>query len=150
MSTLAGRGNDAKTARQTTAIILAAMPMGVTLFALVTWWIRRGEPTMDPGLMQVIWLAMAVTVVVAAAVVWRRLVQPELPAGGHTADVSGERLGRLQTGLIICMALIEGAALFGVITWFIGGSPVPAAASVVMMWAALLAMWPRPGWYGIR
>jgi hypothetical protein len=48
------------------------------------------------------------------------------------------------------MALLEGAALLGVITWFLGGGPVPAAASVAMMWVGLLAMWPRPGWYGIR
>lgn len=125
--------------------------MGVTLFALVTWWLRRGEPAASsPGPMQLVWLATTVSVLVAAYFAWGRLVQPHLPPAGHASDASGERLGRLQAGLIICMALLEGAALFGVITWLIGGSPVPAAASVAMMWAGLLLMWPRPGWYGLR
>jgi hypothetical protein len=52
--------------------------------------------------------------------------------------------------LIVSLGLLEGAALLGVITWFHGGGPVPAAARVEMMLAGLLAMWPRPGWYGIR
>lgn len=145
------RPADASAARQTTAIVLASLPMGVTMFALVTWWLRRGEPAGDIGqFFPLLWMALTVSVVVAAVVVWRRMVKPEVPAAGYATTVSEDRLARLQTGLIMCMALLEGAALFGVLIWFIGGSPVPAVASVAMMWVALYFAWPRRGWYGLR
>lgn len=140
-------------ARKVAMIIMAALPLGVTLFAGIALWL---EPAGDPGgvetgLLVRVWLATVVLAVIGAVIAWRRMVAPLLPVAGRRAEAPPpEMLRRLQTGLIVCMALIEGAALFGCVVTWIGGGALPAVIGVLMMWSAFALLWPRPGWYGLR
>lgn len=140
----------ASAARNSTAMILASLPTGVTLFALVTFWVRQTEPMSAMSNLATVWLVVTIASIGAAVVVWQRLVRPLIPASGHRSDATKEEMSRLQTGLIICMAVLEGAALLGVLTHFLGGGPLPSVASVALMWGGLLVLWPRRGWYGLR
>lgn len=87
---------------------------------------------------------------VGGVVLWKRLVNPRLPASGFASDPAMDDLASLQTGLIICMALAEGLGLFGVLKYFLGGPLWIAIASVPASWGTLLVVWPRRGWYGLR
>lgn len=57
---------------------------------------------------------------------------------------------QLDTGLIVCMPLTEGLALFGIFIYFIDGPWWLALASVAVSWGAFAVAWPRRGWYGLR
>jgi hypothetical protein len=61
-----------------------------------------------------------------------------------------DTIGRFQTGQIICMALIEGMALFGGVILITSGTAIPALTGVALTWGALVVLWPRRGWYGLR
>lgn len=138
-------------ARQTQAIILVSLPVGVTLFALVGLWVTRGSQPTDPGPLLTIWLIGVVASTTAAIVVWQRMVKPHLPTSGRrTEPPSLEVIGRFQTGQIICLALIEGMALFGGVILITSARPLPALVGVVMTWVALVLLWPRRAWYGLR
>lgn len=136
---------------KTQAIILASLPLGVTLFAIVGLWLTRDGAGSDPGVLLPVWVAMAVASVLAAFLLWQRMVRPHLPPTGQRGEPpSLEVIGRFQTGLIVCMALIEGVALFGGVILIVSGEPGPALAGVAMIWIALALLWPRRGWYGLR
>lgn len=138
-------------ARNTHAIILSSMPVGLTLFAVVGLWIQRNGQVSDPGPLFTVWLIGTTTTLLAAVVVWQRLVRPHLPqAGRRPAGVSMDTIGRFQTGQIICMALIEGTALLGGVILFITGVAMPAMVGVALAWVALVVLWPRREWYGLR
>lgn len=138
-------------ARNTQAIILTSLPIGVTLFAVVGLWVTRDGQPGDPGPLLTVWMIGTATALVAAVVVWQRLVQPHLPrAGRPPAQVSMEAIGRFQTGQIVCMALVEGMALFGGVILIISGAAVPALVGVALAWGALIVLWPRREWYGLR
>lgn len=138
-------------ARNTQAIILTSLPVGVTLFAAVGLWVTRDGPPGDSGPLLTLWMIGTAAALVAAVVVWQRLVQPHLPrAGRQPAEVSMETIGRFQTGQIICMALVEGMGLFGGVILIISGAAMPALVGVALAWGALIALWPRREWYGLR
>ena len=138
-------------ARKIQAIILTSLPVGVTLFAAVGLWVMRDGQPGDPGPLLTVWMIGTAVTLVAAVVVWQRLVQPHLPrAGRHPAGVSMETIGRFQTGQIICMALVEGMALFGGVILIISGVAMPALVGVALAWGALVVLWPRREWYGLR
>lgn len=138
-------------ARNTQAIILTSLPVGVTLFAAVGLWVTRDGPSGDPGPLLTVWLIGTAVTLVAAVVVWQRLVQPHLPrAGRQPAEVSMETIGRFQTGQIICMALVEGMGLLGGVVLIVSGAAMPALVGVALAWAALIVLWPRREWYGLR
>jgi len=138
-------------ARNTQAIILTSLPVGVTLFAVVGLWIRRNGQVSDPGPLLAVWLIGTIATLFAAVIVWQRLVRPHLPqTGRHPAGVSLDTIGRFQTGQIICMALIEGMALFGGVILIISGTAAPALVGVALAWVALVVLWPRREWYGLR
>lgn len=138
-------------ARNTQAIILTSLPVGVTLFAAVGLWVTRNGPPGDPGPLLTVWMIGTAATLVAALVAWRRLVQPHLPrAGRQPAEVSMEAIGRFQTGQIVCMALVEGMGLFGGVVLIISGVAMPALVGVALAWGALVFVWPRRGWYGLR
>jgi len=138
-------------ARQAQVIILTALPLGVTLFALVGLWVTREGVPGDPGPLLAVWGFATVAAVVAAFIVWQRMVKPHLPVSGRRAEPpSMEEIGRFQTGQIVAMALIEGVALFGGVILIIAGRALPALVGVVMIWTALALLWPRRAWYGLR
>lgn len=138
-------------ARKVQAIILTSLPIGVTLFAAVALWVRRDAPATEPGPLLSVWLIGTVMATLAAVMVWQRMVRPSIPVGGQRANAPGaDVLGRLHTGQIICMALMEGMALLGGVILILSGVVLPAVAGVVMTWGALAILWPRRGWYGLR
>lgn len=138
-------------ARNTQAIILTSLPIGVTLFAVVGLWVTRDGTPGDSDLLLRVWMIGTAVALVAAVVVWQRLVQPHLPrAGRQPTEVSMETIGRFQTGQIICMALVEGMGLFGGVILIISGTAVPALIGVALAWGALVVLWPRREWYGLR
>lgn len=138
-------------ARNTQAIILTSLPVGVTLFAAVGFWVTRNGQPGDSSPLLTVWMIGTAAALVAAVVVWQRLVQPHLPrAGRQPARVSMETIGRFQTGQIICMALVEGMALFGGVILIISGAALPALVGVALAWGALIVLWPRREWYGLR
>ena len=138
-------------ARNTQAIILTSLPVGVTLFAIVGLWVTREGQAADPGPLLTVWMIGTAAALVAAVVVWQRLVQPHLPrAGRQPVHVSMETIGRFQTGQIICMALMEGMGLFGGVILVTSGTAMPALVGVALAWAALIVLWPRREWYGLR
>ncbi len=143
----------AEAARKVAMIILAALVLGVTLFAAIALWLPAGAEggTAELDIMVRAWIATVVVTAIGSVVVWRRMVAPLLPATGQRAEPpSPDVLRRLQTGLVVCMALIEGGALFGVVITLIGGGAMPAVIGVLLMWSALAFFWPRRAWYGLR
>lgn len=138
-------------ARKVQAIILTSLPVGVTLFAAVGLWVSRETAATEPGPLLTAWFIGTVMAIVAAIVVWLRMVRPYLPPGGQRGEPPVmDVIGRFQTGQIICLALIEGMALFGGVILIVTGRPLPALVGVAMTWAALAVLWPRRGWYGLR
>ena len=139
---------------RTALILMVSLPIGVTLLAAVGLWLGTTEPrtaAMDTAPLELAWVVLTLATSIAAVIAWRRMVRPLVPSSGFRADPPSENdLGRLQTGLIVCMALIEGAALFGGVLLILGAGPAPALAGVILIWTAFLALRPRRGWYGLR
>lgn len=135
-------------------VIAGSMGMGVTLFALVSWYTHQQgtamEPPGDPALMFNLMLALAAAAVVAAILFWRARVAPliDRPSSGPTAP--GEdwatHWGRLQTSLVIIWAMIEGASLFAVVVYFLYDMPMAGLLGVALIWSALAITWPKREW----
>lgn len=155
-----GDGDDRRTqgaeaAHRVTSLIALALPLGVTLFAGVALALAGSgemgvESTATGGLFRA-WLATVVVTAIAATIAWRRMVVPRLPPTGQRAEPpANDTLRRLQTGIIVCLALVEGGALFGCVVTLVGGGPLPAVAGVLLMWVGFALLRPRRGWYGLR
>jgi F0F1-type ATP synthase membrane subunit c/vacuolar-type H+-ATPase subunit K len=140
----------AATKRQSLILILISLPLGVSMFAGVAFGLRLGEGASTEAPLTEIWMVWTAVSLFLAFVIWQRLVRLHVPAAGFQGDPEPSSLNRLQTGLIICMAVVEGTALFGIIVYILGGGLLPAVASVAMIWTALFILWPRRGWYGLR
>jgi hypothetical protein len=139
---------------RTALILMVSLPIGVTLLAAIGLWLGTTEPrtaAMDTTPLTLAWVVLTLATSVAAVIAWQRMVNPHVPSSGFRADPpSDDELGRLQTGLIVCMALVEGAALFGGVLLILGAGPVPALVGVILIWTAFLVLRPRRGWYGLR
>ena len=135
---------------RTSAVILGMLPVTATLFALIALWFRGGEPAGEVGILIWVWLIQAFAEAVAIVFLWNRAVKPHIPASGFASEPDLPTLGRLTTGLIICMALVEGLALFGIIIHLIGGTVMLALISVILVWTGWLVLRPRRSWYGLR
>lgn len=48
------------------------------------------------------------------------------------------------------MALVEAIALFGGVILIISGVAMPALVGVALAWGALIILWPRREWHGLR
>jgi F0F1-type ATP synthase membrane subunit c/vacuolar-type H+-ATPase subunit K len=133
-------------------LIGLALGASTTLFFLVTWFIQQqgSSPAAGSTLIVYVWVAVATSLLAASMILWRGNVVPhiERPATGDWRD----RAGRIQSGLVISWALVEGAALFGVVVYFLSGAWLAGVLGVVMMWTAVLWTWPRAEWLatGIR
>lgn len=134
-------------------IIGASLGIGVTLFAFVSWFRHQqqgpGNVAGDPALMFNLMLALVVTSVVAAIVLWRARVSPliERPSPDRERRAAG---GEIQTNVVIVWALIEGASLFAVVVYFLYGAALAGLLGVALIWAALAATWPRREWFDAR
>lgn len=138
---------------RTSLVILVSLPIGVTLLAAVGLWLNARNPGEGTEAAPLVWIWLFLTVATsgAALVMWRRLVQPHLPVSGVRGEpASAEEVGRMQTGLVVCMALVEGAALFGGVLLIIGAGPLPALVGVIVTWTAFFLLRPRRAWYGLR
>ena len=140
----------AEQAWRVSAIVLGSLPVGATLFAVVVLWLRRGEPAGDVGILTVVWLIQALAEAVAITYLWNQLVKPHIPTSGFATEPNMLTLNRLQTGLIVCMALVEGLAVFGIIIHLIGGPVLLPIISVMLAWTGWIVFRPRRSWYGLR
>lgn len=131
-------------------MIGASLGIGVTLFAFVSWFRHQqqgpGDVAGDPALMFNLMLGVAVASVVAAIVLWRARVSPliERPSPDRERRAAP---GEIQTNVVMVWALIEGAALFAVVVYFLYGSALAGLLGVALIWAALAATWPRREWF---
>lgn len=128
-------------------LIGVALAVGVTMFAVVAWLVQQGAgqaPGDDPVTLY-LWLALTTSLAAASLVAWRGMVVPHLATGRHSGTWQ-ERAGRIQTGVIITWALVEAAALLGVLAYFLDGRLLPAAGGVALMWSAIALTWPRTEW----
>lgn len=138
---------------RTTLLILVSLPLGVTTLVIVGLVLGAGSSAAEAEADALVWVWAFLTVGTTAAAVamWRRTVQPHLPASGVRAEpVGADVAGRLQTGLITCLALVEGAALFGGVLLILGAGPLPALLGVILIWTAFFLLRPRREWYGLR
>jgi F0F1-type ATP synthase membrane subunit c/vacuolar-type H+-ATPase subunit K len=127
-------------------LIGVALAAGVSLFAVVVWILRQDgqtPPAGEPALLY-LWIAFATSLAAASMVVWRGRVVPHLDRSA-TSDWR-PRAGRIQSGLVITWALVEAAALFGVVVYFVAGHGLAGVGGVVLMWAAVVFTWPRADW----
>jgi hypothetical protein len=111
-------------------LIRTALLAGLLVFGGVTWYMRRQPdalvlPPERARLYGYVFVAMAAAALTALFVLRRRLQAP----GGLT------EMAAVQT-YIIGYAIAEGTALFGGVTWFLGGSQQWYVAGILLMVAS--------------
>jgi uncharacterized protein YijF (DUF1287 family) len=128
-------------------LIGISLAVGVAVLAVVAWFVQRGatQPPVVDSVMVYVWVAFATSLAAASLVAWRGMVVPHLDAG-RPAGPWQARAEKVQTGVIITWALVEAAALFGVVVYFVSGQGLPAVGGLVLMGAALALSWPRTEW----
>ncbi len=138
-------------AAQTTALIIGlSLASGVTAFALIAFLMQRGGVAprgSDPDFARIMiyaWAGLTAVTLTAAVLFWRARVEPLVTGVQRYPNM---RMKELTSNLIICWSLIETASLFGVTIYFLTGILWIGALSVVFIWAAMLATWPRLSWY---
>lgn len=149
----AGSGPSTAQALLAFRIIGASMGLGVTLFALVSWFLHfQSAPTLpaiDRDLAFNVWLGVAVVATAAAIIFWRTRVAPLIDSPA-SADERVRQAGELQTKVVITWALMEAPAMLGVLIYFFYGYVLAGVLGVAMIWAAVAATWPQPEWFGVR
>jgi hypothetical protein len=139
--------HDPKSAIRNLRVTGLAMAGGITVFAAVAWFLHRASPPApaDGPWILYLWIAAATSLIAASMMVWRatavRWIERPDPATDWQARAAG-----ISNGLVISWALVEGAALFGVVVYFLFGSVLPGLLGVFVMWAALAFTWPQPEW----
>lgn len=133
-------------------IIAAAMIAGVTLFALVAWFlVQTGGPMSDPaatGILGSIWPLVAVAAAAAAMVIWRTRIAPLIGRVPDRAEPGAARHdAALQVSLVIHWALMEGPAVFGIAVYLLTGSLVAYAGGLLLVWLGVGLTFPRPHWF---
>lgn len=130
-------------------IIGASLGTGVTLFAFVSWFLHQQENPISEfsygSLAYNGFLALAVLVALGATFLWRWRVAPLIEEPHQEADWQ-ERAARIQTGLIVTWALVEGAALVGEVVYFLTGNGVAGVLGVVLIWGGIGMTWPKRDW----
>jgi hypothetical protein len=143
----ANTASDPRAALRVMRIIGLSLAGGVTGFAAVIWFLHQDTPPApadDPWLLY-LWIAIATTLLAASMVVWRGMAVPWIERPDPDVDWR-ERAARIQSGVVITWALVEAAALFGAVVYFVQGAVLPGLLGVFVMWAALALTWPRPEW----
>jgi len=124
-----GRKVDFKTLQ----IITWALSAGVALFLTVTSWLHQNEtfwyPIPDDHKPLVyIGVVFAGLVITSSTVLFKYQINAI-----DTNQASGQKLSRYITACITRYALLEGAALFNVVIFFISGSLINASAAVLII-----------------
>jgi hypothetical protein len=131
-------------------IIGLSLGLGVTLFAAVSWYLNQGRTPTDAagaGLMLNAMLAVAVGAAVAGVLFWRARVAP-LIERPHPRNDWLAHAAEVQTNVIIVWALMEGAALFAEVVYFLYGSAFAGVLGVAAIWITLGLTWPKREWLG--
>ena len=56
------------------------------------------------------------------------------------------RAAAIQTGVIICWAILEGAALVGEVIYFLTGHALSGLLGVLLIWGGIALTWPKQEW----
>ena len=144
--------SDAQASLGAARAIAAALIGGVTTFAVVAW-VESGGEGVRPGdaaaarTMLWAWAAAASAAIVVASVIWRRKVAPliESPRGARGQGPRG--VAALQTSLVAVWAVLEGAALFGVVVYYVFGPPLAVAGGLLLVWMGIGLTFPRSDWF---
>jgi hypothetical protein len=141
-----GTPSNPRDALRVMRIIAVALAGGVTTFAAIVWFMHlQGLPGGGKGdALLYLWIAVATSVVAVSMILWRGRVVPILEA--PATEEWRQRAADIQTGLVITLALIEAAALFGVVVYFLAGFALAGGVGVAMMWAAVALTWPQEEW----
>lgn len=141
---------NAATMLRTARVLHTALVAGPLAFALVALWLQRGMAAADfdadtQRLLRYVWMAAAVGSLLLALNLWRTRVAPHIEAiaGGETAEPPQE----LLSGLILVWALIEGAALFGLVMYLVTGLSSVWIGSVVLILGNAVFGRPRTEWF---
>jgi hypothetical protein len=141
---------EARAVKSTALLIGLSLAIGVSLYAVVAYFMHRsgtaprGANPEFGRIMIYAWIGLAAVTLTAAVLFWRARVEPLITG---VQSYPGERMKELNTNLIICWALIESAALFGVTVYFLTNILWIGAASVVLIWGAVLSTRPKIEWY---
>jgi hypothetical protein len=138
-------------AAQTTAFIIGlSLAIGVSVFAIIAFMMqdsgaapRSPEPEFN-RIMMYAWIGLSAVTVTAAVLYWRARVEPLITG---VQQYPNARMKELTSNLIICWALVESAALFGVTVYFLTGKLWIGITSEILIWAAFLSTRPRVEWY---
>lgn len=143
----ASTASDPQAALRTMRIIGLALAGGVTMFAAVTWFLHQETPPApaDGPWLLYLWIAIATTLLAASMVVWRGMAVPWIERPDPDTDWR-VRAAKIHSGAVITWALVEAAALFGVMVYFLQGTVLPGLLGTFIMWAALAFTWPQPEW----
>lgn len=131
-------------------IIGASLGLGVTMFALVSWFLHlqngTGDLGIDEALMVNAMLGLAFLAAVAAILFWRARVGPLIDRARADADPA-RHLAEVQTHVIIVWAMMEMPALLAEVVYFLYGNALAGVLGVAIIWAAVGATWPKREWF---
>lgn len=132
-------------------IIGLSLGTGVTLFAVVSWYLHQQQgPISDLVYGSLTYngaIAMAFLAAVGALFVWRWRVAPILERPAREAEWR-PRAAALQAGLILTWALLEGGALVCEVVYFLTGHGIAGVLGVLLIWTGVGLTWPRSEWLG--
>lgn len=137
----------AERAKSTAALIGLSLPLGVTLMAVVAWFIGGAAPRSEPESARIlvyVWIALTAGTAMTALFFWRARVEPLISA--HE-PLPAARMNELTTNLILCWALIEPASLFGVLIYLLHGTVWVAVTALLLSWGVALATRPQLEWF---
>jgi hypothetical protein len=130
-------------------IIGGSMALGVTLFALVSWYLHQQDTApatgLDSGLMFNLFLALFLLAALGAMYVFRSRVGPVIERPPED-DRWRARASEIQGGLILAWGIADGAALFGQVIYFLTGHALAGVLGLALIWGAVALTWPKKAW----
>jgi hypothetical protein len=130
-------------------VIGLSLGTGVTLFAVVSWYLHQQDQPIGEFIYGSLTYngayAMAFLAALGALFVWRWRVAPVIEQSPRETDWRA-RAAALRTGLILTWALLEGGALVAEVVYLLTGHGVAGVLGVVLIWAGLALTWPRQEW----
>ena len=150
ITSMDNRRLDPQAAQRTLTFIGLSLAFGVTAFALVAWLMQRSGDTprtVDLEFNRVLvyaWLALTAVTSFASLFFWRTRVEPMI---GGIDRLPFARMSELTANVLICWALVEAAALFGVTVYFLTGTLWPGLVGVLLIWSTVLQTRPQIEWF---
>lgn len=130
-------------------IIGLSLGTGVTLFALVSWFLHQQQgPVTDLAYGSLAYngaIAMIFLAAIGALFLWRWRVVPILEQPAREGDWQ-PRAAALNTVVIVTWALLEGGALVGEVVFFLAGNAVAGVLGVILIWTGIALTWPKREW----